>query len=134
MKRTRSKHRSLQDVGAAVAWHDAIVAMGCEICPRLGEACEGAVQAHHVLRSQFIRGWVAAEAHEQYLTQAAHADLERELLWDLRNGQAVCYRAHRRHHNRVQPIPLWLVPLDALRFAEQLGLAHRVEADYLSSA
>lgn len=129
-RRARRDRRTAEDIAAGQNFHRVGTALGCRVCAELGEECEGLVQAHHVLRKQFILSYVDAVAHERYLTKRQKADLARELLWDVRNALGVCYRAHRRHHSRHQPIPFRLVPLSAIAFAAGLGLAYRLENEY----
>lgn len=130
-KRKRpSASARLLAAGAATEWHDKTVAFGCKVCRWLGRECEGVVQAHHVLRSQFIRDYIEEQVLLGRLSRLECEHLERTLLWDLRNGLAVCYRTHRRHHNRIEPIPRQFVPQAAWEFAEEIGLARRLEADY----
>lgn len=130
----RKKHRQRdhRTAAAARAWHDQTVALGCQVCEHLGEECEGVVDAHHVLRKQFIMDWVGehVQAFPAYGDPDARAMLEREVLWYPGNGMGVCYRAHRRHHNRVQPIQRLFVPTAAWKFAKRLGLTRRLEQDY----
>lgn len=132
VKRKKGKPKTdLATLAAAKEWHDKTVAFGCRVCPTLGRECEGAVLAHHVLRKQFIRGYLDdREQTAPFGIGIVREDLERALMWDLRNGMGVCYRAHRRHHNRIEPIPRNLVTKDAWTFAAELGLSRRLEADY----
>lgn len=128
--RTKAETKRL-DREASGNWKWRTTALGCRVCPALGQVCEGMnVNAHHIIRQQVLKRYVAAVAHEQYLDDDARADLERELLWALPNGLAACERAHRRHHNRIQPIPLDVLPLGALAFAARLNLSYVIEREY----
>lgn len=129
MKRRR-RRANPADLAAGMEWNRRVTALGCQVCSVIGEECDGVVQGHHVVYQQFISRWVDAHAHENDLAALEKADLLRRLLWDVRNGMGLCSRAHRRHHNRSQPIPLYLVPIGALAFAAEIGLAHRIEALY----
>lgn len=60
-----------------------------------------AVQLHHVVYQQHVRN--------------RGGDLT-----DARNLLALCYDCHRRHHNRVAPIPRASLPDAAVEFAEEL--------------
>jgi hypothetical protein len=77
--------------------------------------CEGEVQAHHVITQQQLRG----------------RGLE-ELTWDPQNGAAVCYRHHRRHHNRAEPIPVAALPERCRRFAYDHDLQWFLDRYYRS--
>lgn len=114
----------------SMEWHRVTTALGCQVCPHLDQECDGVVDAHHVLYAQFIRSYVESFAHRNYLDEAEKNEMMQRLLWDLRDGMAVCYRAHRRHHNRTQPIPYRLIPASAIEFAVELGLGHRLDALY----
>jgi hypothetical protein len=117
-------------VEARAAWRAHAVRFGCIVCPALGQNCDGDLHAHHWLYAQHLRAYASAHAHEHFLTTAEELALECELVWHLDNGGGVCERAHRRHHNRSQPIPLALVPLKAITFAARLGLGYRLEEAY----
>jgi 5-methylcytosine-specific restriction endonuclease McrA len=99
---------------ASQVWHDIVVARGCEVCPRLGEACEGPIQGHHVCSRQVLRR-----------RKLAH------LTWCLENGMGVCERAHARHTNRKQPIERRLLRRDHERFAELHGLVDVLDRAYV---
>lgn len=115
---------------AAKLWHDRTVAFGCRVCPETGEECDGAILAHHVLRKQFVKDALDEHFARVSLSVEERNELERICMWDMRNGLGVCYRAHRRHHNRVAPIPRRLIPAAAWAFAAELDLTRRLEADY----
>jgi hypothetical protein len=127
----RPSRRRLSDLSrvAAAEWTHQVVAWGCKAHPAGG--CEGVLQAHHVLYAQHIRAWARTHAYIHHLGPVALAELERRLLWDVRNGMCLCYGAHRRHHNRIEPVPLALVPPAAREFADELGLTYRLEEAYL---
>jgi hypothetical protein len=52
------------------------------------------------------------------------------LLFDRRNGIALCSRHHRRHEAAVERIPRDRLPPEALEFAERLGLGWWIEQRY----
>lgn len=106
------------------------VALGCRVCPARGETCEGTVQAHHLVRAQVIRRHVRTVAFQADLSKDETADLMRELMWASVNSLGVCERAHRRHHNRTEPIAFSLVPLAAVVWATKHGLAYAIEREY----
>lgn len=132
----RPDRRDPLETAAALEWHRRATALGCRVCPETGEACEGVIRGHHVLRKQFVRAYVDAVAHERGLDAREKARMERDLVWDHRNALGVCNRRHERHHQSSgnAKIPLSLVPLGAIRFAAELGLAHRLERDYAAEA
>lgn len=107
--------RSKEEVTASAVWKEAVIARGCEVCRARGEICEGALQAHHVVTQQALRS-----------RGLAH------LLWDVTNGLCVCYRAHRRHHNRAQPVERKLLRHENITFAERNGLVDLIERYYPS--
>lgn len=117
------------DENPAERWHRIVAGRGCQVCPRLGRACDGPVQAHHVTTQQYIKRYVRGLG----LPQAQHLDMLARLLWDTRNGLGVCYRAHRRHTNATERIPLALVPEQARAFAEEIGLAYVLPKQYAGS-
>jgi hypothetical protein len=92
-----------------LGWLDFKVAVlavdGCCLAHDDPADCDGDVQVHHAVTQQQLR----------------KAGLDR-LVRDPRNGMAVCYRAHRRHHNRTEPIALARVPARCVLFAREHGL------------
>lgn len=127
--RTKVATKNLE-IEASKEWRRRTTALGCRVCPNIEEQCRGIVVGHHILRAQIIRRYVSAVAHEQYLDEDAHTDLLRELMWALPNGLGICTRAHSRHHSRIQPIVLELIPLAAISFAADLGFAYVIEREY----
>ena len=103
---------------------------GCNVCQYRGQECEGQLAGHHWLYEQHIRRYVEGQAHELALDRATEAQMMVDLIWAQQNGGGLCERAHRRHHNRVEPITFNLIPQRALFFAASLGLGHRLEAAY----
>lgn len=121
-------------VEARAAWRARAVMYGCNVCQYRGQECEGQLAGHHWLYEQFIRRYVSAYAHEHALAFKDEDQMMLELIWAQANGGGLCERAHRRHHNRTEPITLDLVPLRAITFAASLGLGHRLEASYPTAA
>lgn len=105
--------RSKEEITAAAVWKEVVIARGCEVCRARGEVCEGALQAHHVVYQQHLR--------DRGLDH---------LLWDVTNGLCTCYTAHRRHHNRTQPIERKLLRRENISFAERNGLDDLIERFY----
>lgn len=66
--------------------------------------CDGDLQAAHVISQQHLR---KAGRHD--------------LLWDPAGGFSACYRAHRRHDNRVEPLPVGRLPRRCVTFARSHG-------------
>ena len=108
--------RSKVEEQASERWHAVTVARGCEVCPRRSEICDGSIHAHHVITQQQLRRRGLAA-----------------LLWDVDNGMGLCERAHRRHHNRAQPIERQLLREEHLRFADDHGLSNLIERYYPAS-
>jgi hypothetical protein len=129
--RTKVAKKNLE-IEASKEWRRRTTAIGCRVCPNINEQCRGIVVGHHILRAQVIRRYASAVAHEQYLDADAHADLLRDLMWALPNGLGICTRAHSRHHSRIQPIALELIPLAAIRFAAGIGFGYVIEREYPS--
>lgn len=126
----RSRRWSPGERTDAERFHRLTVALGCRVCDRLGLDCDGTVHAHHVIRQQHLRSWVSLKARAEQFTAGEEEDLRVSVLWDVRNGLAVCERAHRRHHNRVEPIPRSVLLPANILFANDLQLTHRIEAEY----
>lgn len=78
--------------------------------------CYGDVEAHHVTTQQQLR---RAGRHD--------------LLWDPRNGMAVCDRAHDRHHLGYQRIPLACVPTRCVEFAREHGFERVLDRYYAAT-
>lgn len=77
--------------------------------------CVGDVEAHHVVSQQQLR-------------RAGRDDL----LWDPRNGMAVCDQGHDRHHLAFDRIPRDRVPARCLAFAVENGLDRLIDRYYPS--
>jgi hypothetical protein len=77
------------------------------------------VQGHHVLAQQFLRRLAKS------LGVPAST-----LLWDVRIGMPLCETCHARHTNRIDPIPLALVPASAFEFAIEYECRPRLEREY----
>lgn len=90
-----------------------VVDRGCEVCPKRHEVCEGALQAHHVIFQKHLR--------DRGLDH---------LLWVIENGLCCCYKAHRRHHNRSQPIEREILRPENIAFANAHGLADLLDRFY----
>lgn len=75
--------------------------------------CEGPLQAHHAITQQQLR--------KAGLTDS---------LWDPAVGAAVCYRHHRRHHNRSEPLRRDFLPQRVLDFAAKHGLDWIIDRYY----
>lgn len=87
------KRRVIARDAACVLWH----------------ACEGELQAHHVVTQQHLR--------KRGLSRHA---------WDRRLGVTVCELGHRRHHSARERIPLDALPTEVREFVCDL-----VGPDYL---
>ena len=113
MKRTKAlRHRHKPKDGGktmAAIWRDGLGR--CAMYERT--VCEGKVRGHHVVTRQVLRRRGLAE-----------------YLWDQRNRLALCDRHHRRHHNRIEPVPRCVLPAVVLEFAVELDLMLYVERYY----
>jgi hypothetical protein len=55
------------------------------------------------------------------------------LLWDKRNGVAICEPCHSAHTGAKKRIPLAVIPASAFEFADGLGLRWQIERDYATA-
>lgn len=86
-------------------WYATTIARGCEACAARGEQCEGRLEAHHMIPRSTLKD------------RGLH-----ELIWHPFNGMCLCYRAHRRHTNRTQPLERRLLRREHFEFAEMFRL------------
>jgi hypothetical protein len=94
-------------------WKQAVLREGCRYHrPRI-DICLGPLQAHHVITQQQLRkrGLI-------------------HLRWDVRNGMALCERAHSRHTTAVERIPYSLLSPENIAFAEENGLGWLLDRYY----
>lgn len=75
--------------------------------------CDGPVQAAHIISKQALK-------------RHGHADK----LWDVRNGIAACYRAHRRSDAALARFPATLFSSEFWEFADEVNLRWLVEKQY----
>lgn len=75
--------------------------------------CEWPMAAHHVVTTQKLR-------------KMGRVDLIHETA----NGVPACYEVHRKHHSRIAPIARERLPVEALAFAEGLGLGWWIDKFY----
>lgn len=152
MKRSRLKSRPRDkgtDQEAAHAWFRAVVPHGakCAVC-----GTHRALQGHHVipqtvLRAEFPHGatkrlwsepmepgkitlvggffWFRAEPTDLTDPTMEHRPLQ-TLLWDVRNGIAVCETDHAHHTAATRKILASAIPQQAVQFASELRLGHRL--------
>lgn len=92
-------------------WKRVVTMNGCDVCGP-GSDCED-VQSHHVITQQQLR----------------KRGLE-HLLWDHRNGLAVCERRHRRHTRAIERIRYGQLLIRNVVFAEEVGLDWILERYY----
>jgi 5-methylcytosine-specific restriction endonuclease McrA len=99
----------------ARAWWEAVAkGKSCAVCGRPDR-----VQGHHVVARQVLRRMAKRYGY----------DLLR-LLWDPRNGVAVCERCHDAHTTARRRIPRWAIPASAFAFAAEYGLSYVLEREY----
>lgn len=103
----------------ALAWYEATAKK--KVCVVCGSTHK--VQGHHVIAQQVLRR-VARKFSYDVLV----------LLWDKRNGLAVCRDCHAAHTSAKKRIPRSCIPLPALEFAAELGLTYIIERDYPEAA
>jgi cytochrome c553 len=111
MRRTplRAKRRpSTNDAEKSAAWHKAVVhpKATCVVCDRPRRATR--LQGHHVISQQVLKRECASLELSVEQTQ--------DILWDHRNGIALCTRCHERHTNAVERIRLARLPARVLEF------------------
>lgn len=75
--------------------------------------CVGRLHAHHAISQQDLR------KHGLFA-----------YLWDPTNGATACEEAHRRHHNRAEPIPYERLPQRCVDFAARHGLDYVLDRYY----
>jgi hypothetical protein len=84
--------------------------------------CDGGLEAHHVVSQQAIRALATERGYgPEHLAR---------LLWDTRNGLAVCGRHHARHTLARRRIPLAVLGPGHAEFACQLGLDYLIDRTY----
>ena len=138
--RNRRKHYGLRpiqgdpDYEAQAAWKQWARTVGCQVCPHRGGVCDGDVEGHHVVPQRVLKRHVRNLVFTGQLEEADAMLYLRRLLWDTRNCMLACYRAHRRHENRHQPIDYHLLPPAALQFAEELHMLGVLRQHYPEAA
>lgn len=105
-----------QDFDPKLAWKRSVLDRDAT-CLLWHDDCEGDLQAHHVVTQQHLR--------KHGLTRYA---------WDRRIGMTVCELGHRRHHASVQRIPFDVIPLEVVRFVNEIGLGWYFERHYGEAA
>lgn len=111
MKKTRLRSRpkpSTNDPILSGAWFRAVVHRKavCVVCGRKAR------QGHHVADQQWIRSAARTLRLTDPQTQA--------LLWDVRNGAALCVTCHELHTSGAKRIPRRKLPASAILFVEDL--------------
>lgn len=106
--KTRPRRRGT-DPELAAAWHRAVVHRGarCLVCGGRTH-----LQGHHVISQQAIR------SHARSL-RLKPAETQR-LLWDSRNGVALCSPCHDRHTSAFRRVPRRLLPAFVYAFVDVL--------------
>ena len=107
--------RAAQKPLTRVWWEAVAKGKPCVVCGRPDR-----VQGHHVVSQQAIRK-VAKRFGYDLAT----------VLWDKRNGIAVCEGCHSAHTGAKKRLPLSVIPAAAFEFADELGLRWQVERDYV---
>lgn len=96
----------------ALEWKTRVCSTGCLAHTNPAD-CEGPLQAHHII-------------YKKHLNNAGLS----HLLYDTRNGLAVCDRSHDRHHSGHGTLPRTLLPPEAWEFANEIGMGWRLERYY----
>jgi hypothetical protein len=122
LKRSGFKRKpkpSTTDLIAAAHWY-ALVAFDERGRPRPCCQCGKVtrrVQGHHVLTQQILRtaAWRLG------------LDWETQLRWRVENGAPVCPEDHEAHTNGSRRLSKSKLPRSAVKFAERIGLDHRLD-------
>lgn len=77
------------------------------------------VQAHHVVPAQKIKQVASARLLEPL-----------SLLYDVRNGVALCGLCHDNHTTAKERVPRSKLPVAALAFASELALLYVIDREY----
>lgn len=84
-------------------------------CARCGRSAR--LEAHHVVPKQTLKREIDNERHV-------------DVLYDPRNGVALCAICHERHTNASDRLPRSLVPAAAWGFAAEYGFEWIIESQY----
>lgn len=144
--RSRPKPRNTDMVLAHQWWIEVARGQRCVMCDT-----KRSVEGHHVLsqnalKHEFPRGavwridslgaerWLPAQAHDlQEHVGGPYRSLQ-ELLWSPANGIPLCISCHQAHEGASRRVSLDKVPTEALTFALELGMEHRLSARYYAVA
>lgn len=118
----RSKVDKGYDLRRAALWHQAVTVPGgkrqaCAVCGSLSR-----IEAHHIIAKQTLT-WVARE-------RGYDPDRTQGLIWDARNGMALCATCHQRHETAFKRVPFAALPEASLTFARDNGLFYLIERYY----
>lgn len=105
-------------------WRATAVRGGCVMCRAFPVPAE--VRASRFVDLRAIQGHHVVYKH--HLKHHGHAGR----LWDCSNGIGLCRYHHARHHARVEPVPLTLIPAAAVEFAAELGLDWLLAREYVA--
>lgn len=127
MKRTELKRRPWRrsipgDRALREAFRYEVLLRGGFECAVTTGRCAGPLQAHHVLPKEHI---IKLARSEKWTSTRLAAS-----LWNPDNGLAVCERHHDLHTRAIKRIPHSALADEALLFAIDLGLEHRIDRDY----
>lgn len=112
MRRSRLRSRpkkSEHDPALAGKWIRAVLPRKarCVVC-----GTKDGLQGHHVIPQTVLKAWCAHYGFVEQPTQ--------RILWDVRNGIALCERDHSRHTDAYRRVPRYLLPADVWLFAAEL--------------
>lgn len=118
-------------------WHDHAVAQapvvkGKRVCPVCGAvpSVSNPWEAHHVTPKQTIKAYAKTVAHQSHLEPAEADEMLSRLLWDFRNGLAVCRACHARHTGTSVKIPIRLITRRHRQFAREVGKEYLLDVSY----
>lgn len=131
--KAKRKLHLLDDREIRQLWHDDVIARaprvkGKPVCSACGErpSRSNRLEAHHVTAQETIKRFVASLK----LAPRDAAVRRSELLWDIRNGLAVCQRDHDLHTRARVRLPRALVTEEHREFAREVRAEHLLDRYY----
>jgi hypothetical protein len=124
-RKTQLKRRARPPIGTREqreAWKREVCAEGYATCSVPGGEHEGPIEAHHVISQEKLKDYARGLRLD--------ADQLAELIWDKRNGIAVCRRHHDLHTRAIVRLPRAAVTPEAREFAHELGLERLIDRGY----
>lgn len=104
---------------------------GLYICPACKESYRRhEMQGHHVIEKERLKKYLAEKTRGLALAAEEIEKMLNALLWDVRDGVAVCVTCHRRHTDGVLRLPRACLPATAFEFADEVGLGYVLDRYY----